>query len=252
VKKRKELSEQTKAMGLELYDQKREKYDKAHVDAALWCLKPENPIRRFAFAVMEFKIRGVAVLDTIIWVAITISSVLMAFDSPLTDENSKLNRVLNWINFGMTVLFTIEVVVKVICLGFVMNGPKSYLRNSSNGLDFFVVVASWIGIFVTNQNLRFVKILRMARLTRPMRLIFRNENLKISIKVLGVAIPQLLRLLLLSLLIFIIFAIVGVKLFLGKSFYCQTSQVIGINQEHTDILIRNGFDCLNYGGEWRE
>ena len=60
----------------------------------------------------------------------------------------------------------------------------------------------------------------MAKLARPIRLIFRNENLKISIQALVTAIPQILNLMLLVFLIYIIFGIIGVNLFKGKGFYC--------------------------------
>jgi hypothetical protein len=62
----------------------------------------------------SFKIKGIGVLDTVIWVAIATTSLLMAFDSPLADENSQLQRVIPWIDLAMTILFTIEVVIKVI------------------------------------------------------------------------------------------------------------------------------------------
>jgi hypothetical protein len=42
----------------------------------------------------------------------------------------------------MTILFTIEVIIKIISKGLVLNGPKSYLRKPSNILDFLVVLAS--------------------------------------------------------------------------------------------------------------
>jgi hypothetical protein len=44
----------------------------------------------------------------------------------------------------MTVLFTIEVFIKVIACGLLFNGNKSYLRSLSNVLDLFVVIISWI------------------------------------------------------------------------------------------------------------
>lgn len=72
----------------------------------------------------------------------------------------------------------------------------------------------------------------MAKLARPMRLIFRNENLKISIKVLGIAIPHLLRLAVLSLIIFMIFGVIGTKLFKGKLFYCEHAHIKGIYDSH--------------------
>jgi hypothetical protein len=44
----------------------------------------------------------------------------------------------------MTILFTIEVFIKVIACGLIFNGKTSYLRSASNVLDLFVVIISWI------------------------------------------------------------------------------------------------------------
>lgn len=44
----------------------------------------------------------------------------------------------------MTVLFTIEVIIKVVTFGLLFNGNKSYLRSISNVLDLFVVIISWM------------------------------------------------------------------------------------------------------------
>jgi hypothetical protein len=56
--------------------------------------------------------------------------------------------------------------------------------------------------------------------------------------------------LLLSLLIFVIFGVIGVKLFKGKLYNCKSGHVTGIDQIHADILIRDEYDCNNYGGQW--
>ena len=74
----------------------------------------------------------------------------------------------------MTFMFTIEVIIKIISKGFLLNGKKIYLRNAANILDFVIVVFALIDISLTNVNLSFIKIIRMAKLVRPMRLVFRN------------------------------------------------------------------------------
>ena len=74
----------------------------------------------------------------------------------------------------MTFMFTIEVIIKIISKGFLLNGKKSYLRSAANILDFVIVVFALIDISLTNVNLSFIKIIRMAKLVRPMRLVFRN------------------------------------------------------------------------------
>lgn len=70
-----------------------------------------------------------------------------------------------------------------------------------------------------------------------MRLIFRNENLKISIKVLGIAIPHLLRLVMLSLIIFMIFGVIGTKFFKGKLYHCKNAHIKGINHKNSSDFI---------------
>ena len=90
----------------------------------------------------------------------------------------------------MTIIFTLEVIIRVVSEGLIFNGPKSYLRSPSNILDFFVVVISLVSAFINSGNLSIVKVLRIAtRLTRPMRLVFRDEKLKISIKVIQAVLP---------------------------------------------------------------
>ena len=134
--------------------------------------------------------------------------------------------ILEKIDIAMTMLFTIEVLIRVISRGLLFNGPNSYLRKPSNVLDFFVVAISLVSAFVSGGNLGMVKVLRIAtRLTRPMRLIFRDERLKISINVLKAVMPQILRLLMIYLLFCLIFATIGVNLLSGRSFYCDTSHL---------------------------
>jgi hypothetical protein len=49
----------------------------------------------------------------------------------------------------MTILFVLEMIVKVIALGFMFNGRNSYIKNGWNQLDFIIVIASII-IMVNN------------------------------------------------------------------------------------------------------
>ena len=88
----------------------------------------------------------------------------------------------------MTALFATEVVVKIIAQGFLFNGKKSYLRNAGNFIDFVVVSAAILSYF-SSKRLAVFKIFRIIKLGRPLRLIARNENLKISIHALFAATP---------------------------------------------------------------
>lgn len=55
------------------------------------------------------------------------------------NENSKWNQSINYIGFAFTILFTIEAMIKIIALGFILH-QFAYLRSFWNILDFMIVV----------------------------------------------------------------------------------------------------------------
>lgn len=136
-------------------------------------------------------------------------------------------KTLTMIEYVATSLFLLETIIKTIAQGFLFNGSKSYLRQSANILDFFVVVMSIVSIF-SSADLSFFKLVRMAKLARPLKLVFRNEKLKISILALIKGTPQILNLAVLVILIYTIFGIIAVNFFKGKLYDCDVS-AIGFN-----------------------
>lgn len=145
-------------------------------------------------------------------------------------------------------IFLIEAIIKIIAVGFLFNGRKSYLRQSANMLDFFVVLMSILNIF-SSASLGFFKLIRMAKLARPIKLVFRNEKLKISVLSLIRGLPQIFNLLVLLILVYTIFGIIFVNFFKGKLYDCDVSKV----NPHFDtsfVNITDIYDCENYGGTW--
>ena len=61
---------------------------------------------------------------------ILVSTVLLIFENPLSDPNGIKAKVLYVFDIIMTALFSIEMVLKVMVLGFMCNGNKSYLQDS--------------------------------------------------------------------------------------------------------------------------
>ena len=53
---------------------------------------------------------------------------------------------MNQIDFMVTILFTMELVTKVIVFGFLMNGDTSYMKNPWNDMDFIIVTVSVVSI----------------------------------------------------------------------------------------------------------
>ena len=53
---------------------------------------------------------------------IIISSIALAFENPLTDPESTLAEILVKLDIILTVIFALEIVIKVISHGFLLNG----------------------------------------------------------------------------------------------------------------------------------
>ena len=70
----------------------------------------------------------------------------LALDNPLNDPDSMLVSGLFYTDWVMSSLFTIEMMIKVIALGFVME-KGAYLRDGWNILDFCVVIISLLSLF---------------------------------------------------------------------------------------------------------
>ena len=77
---------------------------------------------------------------------IIISSIALAFENPLTDPESTEATILIKLDIILTVVFALEVVIKVISHGFLFNGSHSYLREFWNILDFIVVIVAIISL----------------------------------------------------------------------------------------------------------
>jgi hypothetical protein len=155
--------------------------------------------------------------------------VILALENPLNDPNGTLTLVLKILDPIITSIFVFEVLVRVIANGFIINGKKSYLKDSWHVIDFTIVVFSLFSLFPFFGNYSLFKIIRMVRLFRPLRIISRNENLKLSIQALVVSIPAIASLMVIVVFVMFIFAIVSVNLFKGKSFYCNTDSITNLS-----------------------
>ena len=125
------------------------------------------------------------------------------------------------------------------------------MREVWNILDFIVVIIAVISLSMPSDgaDIGTLKILRMGRLVRPLRVLSRNEGLRISIQALLVSVPAMLRLMMIVALFFLIFAIMGITLFKGYFEECDISQTT-LTEEQLSLGIRNKYDCINYGGDW--
>jgi hypothetical protein len=70
-----------------------------------------------------------------------------------------------------------ECVLKILAMGFVLH-PNSYLRDSWNRLDFFVVLISILDFLPGLNDYSSLKVLRTLRILRPLRSINKVPQMK--------------------------------------------------------------------------
>ena len=102
-------------------------------------------------------------------------------------------KILNVLNLIFTTIFCLEAILKIVTFGFLLNGGESYIRDAWNILDFIIVLFSVLAMVISS-DLSVVKVLRVARIMRPLRLIQRAEGLKIATMAFFKAVPEILRL----------------------------------------------------------
>ncbi len=103
-------------------------------------LHHENPIRQAVHELVTYKY-----FDMFIMIVISMSSVALAAEDPI-DENSQRNQILNYFDYGFTVVFSIEMTLKMVDLGIIAH-EGSYFRDIWNCLDFIVVSCAIFSFF---------------------------------------------------------------------------------------------------------
>lgn len=81
---------------------------------------------------------------------IFLSTITLSIENPLYDPDSQIVTVLFYFDIFFSIAFTLESLSKIIAWGFVFNGSESYLRDTWNIMDFFIVMVSNIDFFIGN------------------------------------------------------------------------------------------------------
>ncbi|XP_073325677.1 LOW QUALITY PROTEIN: voltage-dependent L-type calcium channel subunit alpha-1D [Pagrus major] len=192
---------------------------------ALFCLTLNNPIRRACISLVEWK-----PFDIFILLSIFANCVALAIYIPFPGDDSNLtNQELETVEYAFLIIFTIETFLKIIAYGLVMH-QNSYVRNGWNMLDFVIVI---VGLFSVVLEMITkdadsgsqsggkpggfdVKALRAFRVLRPLRLVSGVPSLQVVLNSIIKAMVPLLHIALLVLFVIIIYAIIGLELFIGK------------------------------------
>lgn len=147
---------------------------------------------------------------------------MLILESPLNDPKSEKADVLYYIDCVVTTLFTLELIFKVVVMGFLLNGKDSYIRNPWNIMDFIIVAISLISILFRDagSQLSVLKTLRMMRVARPLRMISRNQGLKIAVNSLFNSVPYIRDVIVVCFLFMLLASILCVNFYKGKFYTC--------------------------------
>ena len=179
--------------------------------------------------------------DRFIMLLIAVSSFQLAFetyivglpeDDPIMIGNTILGQI-------FTYLFMLEFLFKLVALGLIMENG-SYLRESWNILDFFIVMTSLVDQMLSSSDIAALKILRMLRILRPLRVVSHNVQLKMIVIALLDAGGSILNVIIVVLVVWLMFAIFAVNTYKGHFFYCSIEKY-----DYSDK-----YECETKGGEW--
>uniref|UniRef100_A0A8C5HFI5 Voltage-dependent L-type calcium channel subunit alpha n=1 Tax=Gouania willdenowi TaxID=441366 RepID=A0A8C5HFI5_GOUWI len=202
---------------------------------ALLCLTLKNPIRRACISIVEWKPFEIIILMTIFANCVALAVYIPFPEDDSNATNSNLERV----EYLFLIIFTVEAFLKVIAYGLLFH-PNAYLRNGWNLLDFIIVV---VGLFsaILEQATKGpigvktagfdVKALRAFRVLRPLRLVSGVPSLQVVLNSIIKAMVPLLHIALLVLFVIIIYAIIGLELFMGKMHKTCIYNQTGANAE---------------------
>uniref|UniRef100_A0A4W6EVJ0 Voltage-dependent L-type calcium channel subunit alpha n=1 Tax=Lates calcarifer TaxID=8187 RepID=A0A4W6EVJ0_LATCA len=239
---------------------------------ALFCLNLNNPIRRACISLVEWK-----PFDIFILIAIFANCMALAVYVPFPeDDSNSTNHDLETVEYAFLIIFTIETFLKIIAYGLVMH-QNAYVRNGWNMLDFVIVV---IGLFSVVLELLTkdektegdgesshpsmhghggkpggfdVKALRAFRVLRPLRLVSGVPSLQVVLNSIIKAMVPLLHIALLVLFVIIIYAIIGLELFIGKMHAtCYMADAIAEEEPAPCAISGHGRQCPMNGTECRE
>ncbi|KAH8245104.1 hypothetical protein KR032_004837 [Drosophila birchii] len=235
-------------------------------------------LRLKTFQLIENKYFETAVITMIL-----MSSLALALEDVHLPQRPILQDILYYMDRIFTVIFFLEMLIKWLALGFkvyftnawcwldfvivmlslinlaaVWSGaddvPAFRSMRTLRALRPLRAVSRWEGMKVSLINfvaslvgaggIQAFKTMRTLRALRPLRAMSRMQGMRVVVNALVQAIPSIFNVLLVCLIFWLIFAIMGVQLFAGKYFKCEDMN--GTKLSHEIIPNRNACESENY------
>ncbi|XP_010012149.1 PREDICTED: sodium channel protein type 1 subunit alpha-like, partial [Nestor notabilis] len=186
-----------------------------------------------------------------------------AFEDIYIEQRKTIKTMLEYADKVFTYIFILEMLLKWVAYGY-----QTYFTNAWCWLDFLIVDVSLVSLTANAlgySELGAIKSLRTLRALRPLRALSRFEGMRVVVNALLGAIPSIMNVLLVCLIFWLIFSIMGVNLFAGKFYYCvntttderfevdqinnfsQCEELIKNNQSARWKNVKVNFDNVGFG-----
>ncbi|XP_061464565.1 sodium channel protein type 2 subunit alpha-like [Rhineura floridana] len=181
--------------------------------------------------------------ETFIVFMIILSSGALAFEDIYIEQRKIIKIILEYADKIFTYIFILEMLLKWVAYGF-----QVYFTNAWCWLDFMIVDVSLVSLIANALNfseLGPIKSLRTLRALRPLRALSRFEGMRVVVNALIGAIPSIMNVLLVCLIFWLIFSIMGVNLFAGTFYHCVN---ITDGQMLPHTMVPDKLACQNMTG----
>uniref|UniRef100_A0A8C4YLQ3 Sodium channel protein n=1 Tax=Gopherus evgoodei TaxID=1825980 RepID=A0A8C4YLQ3_9SAUR len=172
---------------------------------------------------------------------ILLSSGALAFEDINLQTRKNIKTMLEFLDKIFTYIFVFEMFLKWLAYGF-----RKYFTNAWCWLDFLIVDVSLVTLVANSLGsfeIEAMKSLRTLRALRPLRALSRFEGMRVVVNALIGAIPSIMNVLLVCLIFWLIFSIMGVNLFAGSFGKC-----VNLTEENSELnkSIEDKQNCRAY------
>uniref|UniRef100_A0A673CVD7 Sodium channel protein n=1 Tax=Sphaeramia orbicularis TaxID=375764 RepID=A0A673CVD7_9TELE len=184
--------------------------------------------------------------ESFIILMILLSSGALAFEDIYIEKRKTIKTVLEFADKIFTYIFILEMLLKWVAYGF-----AKYFTNAWCWLDFLIVDVSLVSLVANAMGfseLGAIKSLRTLRALRPLRALSRFEGMRVVVNALLGAIPSIFNVLLVCLIFWLIFSIMGVNLFAGKYYRCVNTTT---DELFSPKEVNNMTDCVGKDARWK-
>lgn len=191
------------------------------------------------FRILCYRISSSKAFSIVAFIVIYVNCIILVLETYTLNSpsNNRFVLVLKACETAFTAFYLLEFLIKTVATG-VFDGENAYFKETWQVLDFFILVISCLDTFSSQLNLTSLKVFRVIRSIRPLRFISRNATMRQLVSALFSSISAIANVILVMLVVWFMFAVLGVSVFSGKLYSCSNE------------LIETELECTQSGYSW--